>query len=150
MATACWTFADLFEAVAIAIPDAPALCRGDVTMNWRQFNDEADALASFLIAHGVDPHATLGIYAGNLPEHLVGYFAASKASIVRLTSITATLPTKSMRCSTMPTRKRCCSMQLMPRFLILSATVCLRCDAGSRFRPLAMPCRGGRMIIISW
>jgi acyl-CoA synthetase (AMP-forming)/AMP-acid ligase II len=47
------TYADVWESIAAAIPDYPALIRGDRVVTWAAFDQRADALARRLIDLGL-------------------------------------------------------------------------------------------------
>ncbi|MFC3069510.1 AMP-binding protein [Phenylobacterium soli] len=74
-----WTFADVWESIAAAQPDRPALIQGEREVTWSQFDARADALAAHLIATGLGHQAKIAAYLFNGPEYLETYFAAFKA-----------------------------------------------------------------------
>ena len=45
-----WTFAQIWEAAADALPDAPFSRQGDRTVLWRDADRRADGLAGLLLA----------------------------------------------------------------------------------------------------
>ena len=73
-----WTFADVWEAIAAAQPDRPALIQGERVITWGEFDARADALAAHLIAAGLDRQAKVAAFLYNGPEYLETYFAAFK------------------------------------------------------------------------
>lgn len=73
-----WTFAEVWEAIAAAQPDSPALTQGDRTVTWRQFDAHADALAAHFIESRMRRQAKVAAYLYNGPEYLETYFAAFK------------------------------------------------------------------------
>jgi acyl-CoA synthetase (AMP-forming)/AMP-acid ligase II len=75
-------YADLWEAIAAAIPDQPAAIRGATTLSWGEFNAHADALAQHLLDAGLSQQAKVAAYLYNSPEYLEVYFAAFKAALV--------------------------------------------------------------------
>lgn len=77
-----WNLADIFETVANALPDRPAQIQGDRVVTWRQFNERADALATDLLAAGLDHQAKVAVCLHNCPEYLESYLATFKASFV--------------------------------------------------------------------
>ncbi|QUD86335.1 acyl-CoA synthetase [Phenylobacterium montanum] len=77
-----WIYADVWEAIADAIPDRPALIHGPRLITWREFDRRADALAAFLIGAGLQRQAKVGAYLFNAPEYLETYYAAFKAGLV--------------------------------------------------------------------
>lgn len=74
-----WSHAALWESVAVALPDQPAVIWNDKILDWAQFDQKADALASALIAAGLGHQAKVAIYCTNRPEYLVALFACFKA-----------------------------------------------------------------------
>ena len=77
-----WAYADVWEQVAAAIPDQPALIQADRTYSWRQFDRRANALAGRLLDLGLGHQAKVGAYLFNAPEYLETYYAAFKAGLV--------------------------------------------------------------------
>jgi 3-oxocholest-4-en-26-oate---CoA ligase len=77
---AAWTIADVWEAIARAQPERPALVQGERQISWAAFDARADALAAHLIAEGLPRQAKVAAYLYNGPEYLETYFAAFKAS----------------------------------------------------------------------
>jgi acyl-CoA synthetase (AMP-forming)/AMP-acid ligase II len=76
-----WTFADVWEVVAEQLPDAPALVHGPVTRTWREFDERADAVASWLLDLGVEHQDKVAHYLHNCPEYLESMFGMFKASL---------------------------------------------------------------------
>jgi acyl-CoA synthetase (AMP-forming)/AMP-acid ligase II len=76
-----WTFADVWEAVARAVPDRPAQIQGDRTISWKQFDRRANALAAHLVAAGLSRQAKVAAFLYNAPEYLESYYAAFKAGL---------------------------------------------------------------------
>jgi acyl-CoA synthetase (AMP-forming)/AMP-acid ligase II len=77
-----WNLADILDAVAANIPSAPAIVAMDRQLSWAQFEVEAESLAADLDGLGLPRQAKVAVYLRNVPEFLVGYFAALKASYV--------------------------------------------------------------------
>jgi fatty-acyl-CoA synthase len=75
-----WHFASIWEAVADAIPDAPALACGPVRRTWREYDDRAARFASALEQAGLGSGAKVGLYASNCNEYLEAQFGIFKAS----------------------------------------------------------------------
>jgi len=73
-----WHMASLWETVADAVPDAPAVVGGDVRRNWRDYEDRAARIAGALAAAGHGPGSKVGVYAHNSNVFLEAYFAALK------------------------------------------------------------------------
>ncbi len=63
-------FATVWEAIADAMPDAPALVHGDVRRTWREYDDRAARLASAYVAAGLGPDSKIGMYLYNGNEYL--------------------------------------------------------------------------------
>ncbi len=79
-----WNYALIWEAVADAVPDRPALIQGARVSTWRRFEREADALARFLVGAGIGRGAKVAVYLPNSVEYLTSYFAAFKAGLTPL------------------------------------------------------------------
>lgn len=77
-----WNYANLWESVARAVPDRPALIHGDRVIAWSAFSARADALAAHLVAAGLTRQSKVAAYLYNGPEYLETYFAAFKAGLV--------------------------------------------------------------------
>jgi 3-oxocholest-4-en-26-oate---CoA ligase len=77
-----WNFADLFEAVADAVPDRLALAHGEggAARTWSQLESRANALAAHL-ARGHVPGDKVAIYCHNRPEFVESLVAAMKARL---------------------------------------------------------------------
>ncbi len=74
-----WTFADVWEAIAAIQPERPAFIQGERVLSWADFDARADALATHMIASGLDHQAKVAAFLYNGPEYLETYFAAFKA-----------------------------------------------------------------------
>lgn len=70
--------ATVWEAVAAAVPDAPALIHGSQVRTWQEFEDRSARLAAFLHDCGVGHDAKVALYLRNQPEYLEASFAAFK------------------------------------------------------------------------
>ena len=77
-----WNYANLWESVAKATPDRPALIHGDKTIAWKDFDRRANALAKVMVEAGVAKQSKVAAYLYNGPEYLETYFAAFKAGLV--------------------------------------------------------------------
>ncbi len=75
-------FATLWEAIADAIPAAPALSHGARTIAWGEFEQRAARLAGALRAHGLGPGSTVACYLYNCPEYFETFLAALKIRAV--------------------------------------------------------------------
>lgn len=76
-----WNFADVWEAVAEQIPDAPAQVQGDRRFSWRQFDERANGVAAVLLAAGVLEQDKVAHYLHNGPEYLESMFGIWKAGL---------------------------------------------------------------------
>jgi 3-oxocholest-4-en-26-oate---CoA ligase len=76
------SYATLWEAVADAVPDAPALVQGNRRVRWRDFERRAARLAGALAARGVARDSKIALYLFNTPEYLEAEFAAFKLRAV--------------------------------------------------------------------
>ncbi len=76
-----WNNADIWDVIAAAQPDAPAVIQGQRVISWRDFSAQADALAAAMIAAGVSPQAKVATYLYNDPEYLIASYAAFKAGL---------------------------------------------------------------------
>ncbi|MEN3273422.1 MAG: 3-oxocholest-4-en-26-oate---CoA ligase [Actinomycetota bacterium] len=73
------SFADVWEAVADALPDAQALVHGDRRVTWRDFDRRADGVAQALLDGGVRQGDKVAQYLYNCPEYLESLFGIVKA-----------------------------------------------------------------------
>lgn len=76
-----WQMADIWENIAQAIPDKPALIDGDKRYNWAQYENRAARVAQVLTDHGLSAGSKLSIYANNCAEYMESQFGAFKARI---------------------------------------------------------------------
>ena len=76
-----WNYANLWESVAAAAPDRPALIQGPRVVSYRDFDRRANALARRMLEAGVSHQSKVGAYLYNAPEYLESYFAAFKAGL---------------------------------------------------------------------
>jgi len=76
-----WQMADIWENIAQAIPDKPAIVDGDKRYSWAEYEDRAARVARVLTDHGLEPGAKLSIYSHNAAEYLETQFGAFKARI---------------------------------------------------------------------
>ena len=83
-------FATVWESIADAIGDAPAVVQGERRYDWTSFEEESARFAGFLRAHGIGGRATepgvsqpkVGLYLYNSPEYLTAQFGALKERCV--------------------------------------------------------------------
>ncbi len=74
--------ADVFEIVADAIPDRPALITDDRELTYRELDERATRLANHLAGVGVRPGEHVGIHAANCTEWVESFYACCKISAV--------------------------------------------------------------------
>ena len=72
-----WTYASMWESIAAAIPDKPAIVQQDVVMSWREMDRAANGLAAYLVDGGLGRQAKVAVYARNCPEYLIGTAACN-------------------------------------------------------------------------
>ena len=77
-----WNFADVWEAVADELPDAPALIQGSHTRTWREFDQRADNVGRWLLGAGVAEQDKLALYLYNCADYLEASYAAYKIGLV--------------------------------------------------------------------
>jgi 3-oxocholest-4-en-26-oate---CoA ligase len=77
-----WNFADVWEAVADAVPDAIAQVHSTIRHDWRTFDRHADGIAAALLAAGLQRHDKVALYLYNTPEYLEAAYAVMKAGLV--------------------------------------------------------------------
>ena len=73
------TVVDLFEAQVVATPAAVAASRGDEFLTYQQLNEQANQLACFLQAKGMQPGARVAICMERSLEVIVAIWAVIKA-----------------------------------------------------------------------
>jgi 3-oxocholest-4-en-26-oate---CoA ligase len=76
-----WSYANVWEPIAAAIPDRPAQIQGDRVQTWAQFDRRANALGRHFIDLGLTRQSKVGAYLFNCPEYLETYYAAFKAAL---------------------------------------------------------------------
>jgi fatty-acyl-CoA synthase len=72
-------FADIFEAIADAIPDQDALVCGNSRRSWQAFDDRAARLSQAFLDAGLKPNAKIGFYLYNGNEYIEAYYATIKS-----------------------------------------------------------------------
>ncbi len=77
-----WSYANIWESVAAALPDQPAFIQGDDVLLWRDFDAKANGIAAALLAAGLGQQAKVASYTQNCAEYLTAYYAAFKAGMV--------------------------------------------------------------------
>ncbi len=77
-----WNLADVWEAVADELPDAPSLIHGTRRSAWSEVDQRADAVAAWLLGLGAAEQDKVAQYLYNCPEYLESMFACFKAGLV--------------------------------------------------------------------
>ncbi len=77
-----WNYANIWEAVAAATPERPALIHGAHKTSWRDFDRRANALGRHMVEAGLTQQSKVAAWLYNGPEYLETYFAAFKAGLV--------------------------------------------------------------------
>ena len=72
------TYPDVWEAIADAIPDAPAVIQGDLVRSWGDYDDRSARLAAAFSAAGLGDDSKIGLFLYNSPEYLEAQYAAFK------------------------------------------------------------------------
>lgn len=73
-----WNFADVWEHIAQAQPEAPAQVQGDRRFTWAELDRRADGIALALLNHGAVQGDKVATYLYNCPEYVEASFAAMK------------------------------------------------------------------------
>ena len=76
-----WQMADIWENIAAAIPDKPAIVDGDKRYSWAEYENRAARVAQVLTDHGLKAGAKLAIYSYNSAEYMETQFGAFKARV---------------------------------------------------------------------
>jgi len=71
-------FGAIWEAIADATPDAPAVVQGARRLTWAEYESRAARLAAAFLQAGIGAHAKVGMYLYNSPEYCETNFAAMK------------------------------------------------------------------------
>ena len=77
-----WNFADVYEAIAAAVPDRPCQVHGERTVTWGEFDRRAGALAADLVDAGLGHQSKVACYLYNGVEYLEVVVGAFKAGMV--------------------------------------------------------------------
>ncbi len=75
------SFAELWEAVADALPEAPAQVQGERRYSWAEFDRRADGVATALLDAGFQQGDKVAQYLYNCPEYLEAVFGTWKAGM---------------------------------------------------------------------
>jgi 3-oxocholest-4-en-26-oate---CoA ligase len=71
-------FATVWESIAGAVPDQPALIHGDLVRTWSEYDRRAAQLASAFDAVGIGHDSKVGMFLYNGPEYMETQYAAFK------------------------------------------------------------------------
>jgi 3-oxocholest-4-en-26-oate---CoA ligase len=77
-----FNLADLFEAVADAVPERTALIAADIRLSYRDLDERATRLARHLVASGIAPGDFIGMHAWNRAEWIEAMIDIHKARAV--------------------------------------------------------------------
>ena len=77
-----WNLADIYEAVAVRVPDRACQIQGDRVVTWGEFDRRANALAADFLAAGLSQQSKVACYLYNCPEYMETVVAAFKVSAV--------------------------------------------------------------------
>ena len=77
-----WNYADVWEAVADALPGSGALTHGGETRTWAELDRRADNVARWLLGAHVAYQDKVALYLHNGPEYLETSFASFKLGLV--------------------------------------------------------------------
>jgi len=77
-----FNLADLFEIVADAVPDRPALVAGDRRLTYAELDERSTRLGRHLLGAGLDPGDHVAVVAWNRAEWLEAMLGAYKARLV--------------------------------------------------------------------
>ena len=75
-------YADVWEALADAVPESTALLQGALTRTWAEFDDRSARLAAAFAAAGVGHGSKVALYLYNGPESREAFYAALKLRAV--------------------------------------------------------------------
>jgi acyl-CoA synthetase (AMP-forming)/AMP-acid ligase II len=77
-----WTFADIWETNAEAVPERDAVVHGDTRVSWADMNLRANGVANALLEAGVSKQDKVAQYLYNCAEFMESQFAILKAGLV--------------------------------------------------------------------
>ena len=80
-------FASFWEAISDVVPERDALICGEVRRSWREYDERAARIASFLRSRGVRPDSKAAIYLHNSNEYLEAQYGIFKARGVAVTKV---------------------------------------------------------------
>ena len=71
-------YASIWETIADAVPDRPALIHGDTSRSWQSFDERAARLAGAFEKAGLKADSKIGHYLYNCNEYIEAHYAAFK------------------------------------------------------------------------
>ena len=71
-------FATVWESIADAIPDRPAITHADTTRTWSEFDDRSARIAQAFTDAGLGPDSKIALYMYNGNEYMESHYAAFK------------------------------------------------------------------------
>ena len=71
-------FATVWESIADAIPELPAVTHGDVTRSWSDYDDRAARVAGALAAAGLGPDSKVALFMYNCNEYMESQYGVFK------------------------------------------------------------------------
>ncbi|MEZ5219236.1 MAG: AMP-binding protein [Ilumatobacteraceae bacterium] len=106
--------ATLYEAIADAVGDRPALIHGEAVRSWREVDERAARLAAAFGAAGLGVQSKVAFYLFNGPEYLEAELAALKARAVPVNELSVPRRRGRSPSSRTPMPKRWCSIPRWP------------------------------------
>ena len=79
-----WNFGDLFDALAPALGDRPALIHGDLVRTWTEFGERSNRLARALVERGLQTDEKVAFVLRNSPAYLELFAACVKVRLVHV------------------------------------------------------------------
>ncbi|MGB7879102.1 MAG: acyl-CoA synthetase [Ilumatobacteraceae bacterium] len=71
-------FATVWESIADAIPDHPAITHGDLTRSWREYDERAARIADAIDDAGLRPDSKTALYMYNCNEYMEAQYGCMK------------------------------------------------------------------------
>jgi acyl-CoA synthetase (AMP-forming)/AMP-acid ligase II len=76
-----WNYANIWESIAAAQPNQPAVVQGDEVWSASQLDAHADGLASLFLSAGLMQQSKVAVYLYNCPQFIASYLGAFKAGL---------------------------------------------------------------------
>ena len=77
-----WNYAEVWETIAAAQPEAPAIIQGESSLSWGDLDRRATNIGSWLLSLGASHQDKVALYLYNGPEYLEGMYASLKVGLV--------------------------------------------------------------------